>query len=88
MSKPSFLCRLLDVLTALAYLCAYTVGTILIPGLLILFASAVLSMITHIHIALWIIGFACLLETVYKDVFEKVEDYRFQIVYYYGRLLH
>lgn len=83
---PSFLRRILDVLVSFVYLCVYMVCIVLIPGLIIIVSSAILSTMTSIPIALWLIGFACFLESPYKGVSEHVEDRVFQLMTSCGRL--
>ena len=78
--------RILDVLVSLVYLCVYMVIIVIIPGLLIILSSAILSTMTSIPIALWLIAFACLLESPYKGVYEHVENCAYHLMMSCGRL--
>ena len=78
--------RILDVLVSFVYICVYITCVVLIPGLIIILSSAILSTMTSIPIALWLIGFACFLETPYKGVYEHVENCAYHLMTSCGRL--
>lgn len=78
--------RILDVLVLFVYICVYITCVVLIPGLIIILSSAILSTMTSIPNALWLIAFACFLESPYKGVYEHVEDCLYHFMTSCGRL--
>lgn len=83
---PPRIRRILDVLVSFVYICVYITCVVLIPGLIIILSSTILSTMTRIPIALWLIAFACFLESPYKCVYEHVENCLYHFMTSCGRL--